>query len=280
MEKKVLPNTSLPSPSKDLSNKISSYLYSQNDLENSKKFLDIKPFPYVVIDDFLPREICNQIEEYGRNLDSLNPNMHLNSKKLCNHQIWKFDKSFKKVIDYFYEKEFLNFLENLTGYKNLKSDYAYNWGGGFHVLPKDGFLNVHVDFNIHPHSGYLRKINVLLYLNKNWTYEDGGSLELWDMNKEEKFADIVPKFNRCVIFDTGENSWHGNPRKVKKSNLTRMSLSLYYYIDVTEENKPSNIHSTIYVDSPGQYTNLFRKLFIPLKAFTPVFLRKFIRKFF
>ena len=66
MGKKVLPNTSLPSPSKDLSNKISSYLYSQNDLENSKKFLDIKPFPYVVIDDFLPREICNQIEEYGR----------------------------------------------------------------------------------------------------------------------------------------------------------------------------------------------------------------------
>ena len=280
MKSKVQANFSKPRPDKYITDQITSYINSHKILNNKEKFLDIKPFPYLIIDDFLPPDICNQIEDYGRNIHSFNKIFHLNSKKYADHEVWNFQESIRKVIDYFYEKPFLSYLEELTGIKNLKSDYSYNWGAGFHVLPKGGFLNVHTDFNIHPHNGYVRKLNLLLYLNKHWEYKDGGSLELWDMSKKEKIEDIIPKFNRCVIFDTGEKSWHGNPRKVTHNDQTRMSLSLYYYLDFKDKKNLPKAHTTIYRDLPGQYTNFLRKYFGFVKNFIPKQLKNFLRKLF
>ena len=46
-------------------------------------------------------------------------------------------------------------------------------------LSKNGFLNIHADFNKHPTLDLDRRLNVLIYLNKNWKESYGGNLELW-----------------------------------------------------------------------------------------------------
>ena len=50
-----------------------------------------------------------------------------------------------------------------------------------------------------------------MYLNRDWTEQYGGHLELWDEKLESRQARILPVFNRCVIFSTSDISYHGHP---------------------------------------------------------------------
>ena len=44
--------------------------------------------------------------------------------------------------------------------------------------------------------------------------------------------EIFPKFNRAVIFDTSQNSWHGLSRVVKcNKNQHRKHFAVYYLVE-------------------------------------------------
>ena len=70
-------------------------------------------------------------------------------------------------------------LEELTGIKNLIADKTL-YGGGLHQVERGGKLDIHADFNIHKKFKWHRRVNLILYLNKNWKPEYNGYLELWD----------------------------------------------------------------------------------------------------
>ncbi len=110
---------------------------------------------------------------------------------------------------------------------------AHLFGGGLHEIGTDGFLGMHVDYNWHPTKVY-RRLNLLLYLN-DWKEGDGGELVIGE-------EIIQPIFNRCVVFETTETSWHGHPNPWKGKD-SRKSLAVYYYSAQGEAVKP---HSTIY----------------------------------
>ena len=42
-------------------------------------------------------------------------------------------------------------------------------GGGLHEIKSGGMLKIHTDFRKHPSLDLDRRINVLIYLNKNWS---------------------------------------------------------------------------------------------------------------
>ena len=124
---------------------------------------------------------------------------------------------------------FLEFLETLTGIRGLIPD-PYLFGGGLHQIVPGGYLKIHTDFPVHPKLGLKRRLNLLLYLNKDWKEEYGGHLELWDQTKTRCEKKILPLFNRCVIFTTSEFSFHGHPDALScPPGMTRKSLALYYY---------------------------------------------------
>ena len=120
-----------------------------------------------------------------------------------------------------------------------------------------------------------RRLNVLIYLNKNWKEDNGGQLELWDKNMIKCVKKVIPLFNRMVIFSTTSFSYHGNPNKVKCSiNDSRKSLALYYY----SNGRPSSEmelggHSTIFRKRPGtndldknvKFKKLFGKIYLRSK---------------
>lgn len=97
-------------------------------------------------------------------------------------------------------------------------------GGGYHLIEPGGYLGVHTDFNRSPISGLYRRVNLLIYLNKDWKMDEGGCLELWD---DEKMAvKILPEFNRTVAFLTSSRSWHGHP---VPNTRPRRSIAAYFY---------------------------------------------------
>lgn len=126
-------------------------------------------------------------------------------------------------------RPFLAFLENMTGIKGLIPD-PYYIGGGFHRTLNGGHLSVHADFNYHPILGLERRINALVYLNRDWKPDYGGQLELWDRKMERRVQSIDPLFNRLVVFNTDSDSFHGQPDPIRHpAGLPRRSIALYYY---------------------------------------------------
>jgi Rps23 Pro-64 3,4-dihydroxylase Tpa1-like proline 4-hydroxylase len=120
------------------------------------------------------------------------------------------------------------FLEKLTGIEGMIPDPHYG-GGGCHELRPGGFLKVHADFNWHRPMRLDRRINLIVYVNKDWQPEYGCSLELWDATMSHEVAEYAPLFNRCVIFNTTDNSFHGNPIPVScPPDRSRRSLRFYY----------------------------------------------------
>ena len=98
-----------------------------------------------------------------------------------------------------------------------------------------------------------RRLNLLLYLNKEWKEEYGGHFELWNRDVTTCEAKILPIFNRCVIFNTSDFSYHGHPNPLNcPENLTRKSLALYYYSNGRPQEEISGKHSTIFQERPGE----------------------------
>ena len=225
------------------------FTFSNNELQtlaNDYKVIynQAKPFPSVVIDNFLPERVANRVMKVFPKPDS---EVWLDWKKRdTEHQPKKLgighasrlesaDPTIHNILAAFNSFPFLNFLEELTGVKNLISD-PYFHGGGLHQTLSGGKLSVHTDFNHLVNLGLYRRINVILFLNKNWKKDYKGYLELWDEDKKKCEAKIAPIFNRMVLFETNKKTFHGHPEPLNTHvGITRKSMAFYYYTSMPKE---------------------------------------------
>lgn len=197
-----------------------------------QKYRAGNPFPHLVIDDFLP---CDFIERILAAFPDKSQAV-INHQK--DHQLYKRgyrphtlgDNPCRHYLQLFNTPPVLQFLEEVTGIDGLIPD-PYFLGGGLHEIERGGKLNVHADFTLHPKMKLVRRINLLIYLNKAWQSDYGGNLELWDAKMERCIRSIEPRFNRCVIFTTDNQSFHGHPEPLNcPPTMTRRSIALYYYV--------------------------------------------------
>jgi Rps23 Pro-64 3,4-dihydroxylase Tpa1-like proline 4-hydroxylase len=226
-----------------------------NNLGNKlrKQYENEKPFPHIVIDNFVGEDILKEaIENFptAKELDWIKYNNPLEKKIIyCSSEL--LHDSLKNIIQSLNSIRFIKFLEDLTGFKNIKADENLT-GGGLHQVQRGGKLDIHADFNMLYGTAKKRCINAILYLNENWQENYGGHLELWPEDMSECQAKILPIFNRLVIFNTNETSYHGHPDPLEcPEDWTRKSIALYYYI---EENKKEG-RSTKYMKRPGDPDN-------------------------
>jgi hypothetical protein len=131
---------------------------------------------------------------------------------------------------------FLKAVGDRIGIKKLVPD-PYFTGGGLNVTAPGGLLDVHIDGNYHDATGLNRRVNAILYLNPDWQVGWGGEFGLYDTNGDVCLKEVAPLFNRLVVFDSHDNSFHGLPAPLAfPLGHTRKSLILYYY---TKEDRPS-----------------------------------------
>lgn len=213
-------------------------------LNIAKENIKLFDFPYnhYIIDDFLPIDIAMNVSKEFFDFDDSRWYCYNNPlEKKRTIQDWgKFPINTYSLFQYLCSQNFVNYIKDLTGIKNLYSDYGLH-GGGWHMHGTGGNLNIHKDYSIHPKLNLQRKLNLIIYLTENWNSAWGGGLELWSHNKEnnkpnkcEKVIDNI--FNRAVLFDTTQNSWHGLPEPLKcPKNLYRKSLAIYYLTDLDEK---------------------------------------------
>jgi hypothetical protein len=207
------------------------------------------PFPHITIDGlFDEAELDAVVAEFPRPdatrwmaFDSPN------EKKLgFFHEFSTISPVVRRFLDAMNGFEMLLFLEALTGIEGLIPD-PYFGGGGLHQIEPGGYLKIHADFNIHPKLHLDRRVNLLVYLNRDWQEEWGGHLELWNADMSSRRQRIAPLFNRTVVFSTTDTSFHGHPHPLAcPAGVTRKSVSLYYYTAGRPEDERSPAHDTIF----------------------------------
>jgi Rps23 Pro-64 3,4-dihydroxylase Tpa1-like proline 4-hydroxylase len=209
-----------------------------------------EPFPHIVLDGLFDDEVLDAVlREFPdreamkwREFDSPT------EKKLgYYHETSSISKTVRAFLNDLNSFEMLLWLEAVTGIEGLIPD-PYFGGGGLHQIEPGGFLKVHADFNIHPKLKLDRRLNMLVYLNKDWREEYGGHLELWDRETIACRKKILPLFNRTVIFSTTDTSFHGHPHPLTSPpGVTRKSVSLYYYTAGRPEGERSAPHDTLFI---------------------------------
>ena len=229
----------------------------------SATYQGAEPFPHIVIDNFLPKKIANKILRRFPKANNPDFKQRLNFKhyggKLGSVQNSRFantDPWLRQTLFEFNTLGFLDFLETLTGLEGLIPDPHFS-GGAFHQIINGGKLDIHADFSSDRRRILMRRLNVLIYFNKNWKPEYEGDLELWSPDMKTRAASIAPVFNRCVIFNTTRTSYHGHPVPMKTPpNITRKSIALYYYNSDQQAFDPDKNHKTLWQERPDQFKDL------------------------
>ncbi len=218
------------------------------------------PFYYHIIDNFFDIERARRIEQEFPEYNCpvwFEYNNPLEVKRSCNNWYY-FGPETYKTFAYLNSPEFIEQLKKITGMKALYPDIGLH-GGGLHLLGSGGKLNVHLDYSIHPKLKLQRKLNLIIYMTEDWDYEWGGSLEFWSHNSkinrpDKKIVTVDNIFNRAVLFDTTQNSWHGFPKPMTcPEGKYRKSLAVYYLTDPPEGVDPRP--RALYAPSKEQENN-------------------------
>lgn len=227
------------------------------------RFAAARPFRHVRIDDFLAAPVVTALAESFPAFDeklAMNENGEVGAKAV-NEKVTSLGPAWRDLDDLVRGEAFRGLVSAITGIPNLVYDPHY-FGGGTHENLHGQALDAHVDFNFHPVTRQHRRLNLILYLTPEWHDAWGGSIQLhrdpYLPPAMDEIVTITPAFNRLVIFETNEYSWHGFPRielPADKRHLSRRSFALYYYTETRPARELGPEHSTIYVERhlPGDW---------------------------
>jgi Rps23 Pro-64 3,4-dihydroxylase Tpa1-like proline 4-hydroxylase len=217
-------------------------------------YADASPFAHVVIDGLFPEEVLDSVlQEFPEPEEAPWQRFDAPTEvKLALADPSRMGPNTRHLLAEFNSHVFIEFLEELTGIAALVPDPHYV-GGGLHQIRRGGFLKVHADFNRHNRLKLDRRLNVLLYLNRDWDESYGGHLELWDRSMSTCRQRILPVFNRMVVFSTTDFAYHGHPDPLTcPPHRARRSMALYYYSNGRPTTEVSSDHTTLFRGRPGE----------------------------
>lgn len=203
-------------------------------VDKTAAYAAAQPFPHIVLDNVLRPEVFEQAaSEFPDIRDEFwKGYLHVNETKYANTQPDTWSPTLAAVARELCSDDFVKFLSELTGITDLMPDWTMD-GGGLHQTLRGGHLNIHADFTTHhTHENWARRINILLYLNREWRPEWGGDLELWDADMTARRGQVTPAGNRMLVFTTSFDSFHGHPDPLTcPDDVARRSMALYYFTE-------------------------------------------------
>lgn len=243
-------------------------------LATPEQFQQAKPFPHLVQDDVLDDKLAYSLQEEILNIEEkfwdvcIDP---FETKRLLRDKS-KIPSKCLELFRYLNSDPFLEQLSVLTGYKLIADDQKYFWG--LHKFEDGDYLDIHVDAGVHPKTGLKKRLTLGIYLSKDWKEENKGCIELWSgdnavndnakLNKCE--VSVLPKFNRMILFDCNDYSWHGAPEKVSCPNgEKRIFLTVSYLCELSSKDE-NRKKKAFFVQRPDEPYNEEKEKFKLLRA--------------
>lgn len=208
------------------------------------QFHDGKPFPVAILDDFLPSPVAHGVlDEIASYQDFQKSNDYIFAKnKFESPRIDNLGPNGKAIKEFLLSPEMAAAISCMYGRKIFVDPNFV--GGGLHRGGEGSFLDMHADFNLHPSNRrWIRELNILLYLNKDWKPEYGGCLDLRDANTGRTAA-IEPRFNRLVLMLTKDFTFHGYKPINFPTGTFRTSIATYAYSEATSDEEVAALRTT------------------------------------
>jgi Rps23 Pro-64 3,4-dihydroxylase Tpa1-like proline 4-hydroxylase len=213
-----------------------------------ESFCNAKPFPFVIIDNFLEEDYYQEIY---KNLDlfykerDIKKGVQYNS--LVEKDKWgsygmKMPEVMIKLFNDLKSEKMLSFLNEVTGFENLKVVSNTNESlAFFHVMKPGSYLGPHLDHTVDPNiTENYHVLNIIIYVSKDWNPNWGGGTTIF--NKSKSLAsDVEFKPNRALIFMHAPNTIHGTQEISKLAQHERYSIYFDYYSDDNNPYKHLNL---------------------------------------
>ena len=227
------------------------------DVENLRlQFREAKPFRFACIDDFLVPEFGETVaRSYFSRADAARFCRRFRTVsergKVQVTDYERFPPAVRRLADALAAPEFMKLVADSTGIPDLVFDTRLT-GAGMQQTACGGHLDVHIDFNL-LFERLHRRLNLTLYLNPGWKTSWGGMLELWGRDVAVRHHAIEPLFNRCVLFETTQASFHGVTAVKCPRDTTRNSFSVFYYTREPPPHWSGSFHDTIFRARPDEH---------------------------
>lgn len=219
--------------------------------ELNEQFNSADPFPNIAMDGLLDEAFALKCRENFPTQEQMRRHYEgLNEKKSEGSNFEQYHECFTELRQALGSPEFIKFLEGVTGIDGLLLPNDFR-GTGVHQGTNGSFLDVHVDFSVHPELNVHRRLNLLFFLTDDWKEEYGGALELWDAKVKNKVAQYYPNFNRAAMFATSDISYHGYNKISTPEGVFRNSFFTYYYTPITDKSQVK-YHDTIFKARPEE----------------------------
>lgn len=230
-------------------------------------FQSADPFPHLAIDDFLEPAFAHAVADAYPTYDDARRDgkvfFGLNERrKVQISDSARFPEPVGALAEALLDRSWLEAIAAVSGIDELVGDPTWQ-GGGMHLMGPGARLDVHVDFNVTKEKLH-RRLNVLVFLNRDWDEAWGGRLELWDAEVKTLRQAYAPLFNRCILFATSAVSYHGVEALTCPDDRRRISFAGYYHTHAAPQNWDGHEHGTLFRGRPDE--KLKGKLLIPLQG--------------
>ncbi len=174
----------------------------------------------VVLDNALPANLAVGLLQHFKSLDDEKfrragigrENDFQVNRFVRTDEIHWLDGSHPVTREYFewmeYFREGMN-LRLFLGLFDYECHYAYYDAGAFYKKHVDAFRGSNT-----------RILSTVLYLNPDWTPDDGGELVMYTPDGQSVIDTIAPRFDRLVVFLSEEFPHEVLPTKVSRYSLT------------------------------------------------------------
>ena len=181
--------------------------------EHHEEYARAQLYPHIVLDDFFDPDALRLVAKEFPDLSGAGAQQMKGKKQIKRASEGELllrgaMRDFLRTLN---SEPMIDFLAAPTGIEEPLIPDPHFDGGGCHEIVPGGMLKLHADFTEHPTNGLDRRLNLLVYLNEDWSEEYGGCLELWDPDLKECRKKVLPVFNRMCVFSTTSSSFHGHP---------------------------------------------------------------------
>jgi 2OG-Fe(II) oxygenase superfamily len=236
-----------------------------------------RPFSHLVIDDLFSQDLLDSVALEMLQLGPAKWEHHDHDQlsQLTLLSAADLGDAGSRLVAFLHSAKFLYFLSEVTGIWELFPD-PYLQGAAYHCIPRGGKFDVHVDRNTAYSTALVRRLSLLIYLNKDWKQEYGGQLELWSKDGKQREVIIEPTFNRTTLFEITDENYHGVPSVVRcPEGQSRNCFVVYYHTVELAGSKSVVPHTSIYAASPYRQGSSIRRL---TKDLTPPLVLRAFRK--
>ena len=218
------------------------------DIDTLKKEYASHPeYGLINIQDFLPYGVVTSCsgELYNLPIDKMK---HFTRKGSCMYECndlsitpWQ-----DKLVHAMHSSEMIRWLEKLTGVKKLIPD-PHLVGAGYMKSYRGDTLQIHTDFNWVEEVALNRAVSVIIYFNRSWKKEWGGSLNFYDTKREKIYSSIKPDSGNMLVWTYKNLIYHGYPDPIDcPADECRRGIRLFYLTSDAKTDPKNPPHRSLY----------------------------------